>query len=243
VLAAVIRGLTTSGRVIPDWLLDGARAYFESGPTAAASAELAEALGRHRSGTTLAQQATEIVFSDRHSNDPGAATARWWLAERVKGTAASDPGADKIAAARAQAIIAPAPADPRLAAMLAEVTGRAVENLVLLPAGDLELLRARSRTRALVENYAWRSLATMVPLVLAIVYLPNVLHWFGNRNPSPRTLSGLAFLLTAAAGLVVTSAGWQAARRLGRDPSLFGVLMSIAVSVVPAALVYFLYPA
>ena len=240
VLAAVIRGLTTSGRAVPNWLLDGARAYFEAGPTAAASAELAEALSRHRSGAQLAEHATEIVFSDRHGNDPGASVARWWLAERLNG--AASVGAEKVAAARAQAITAPAPDDARLAAMLAEVTGRAVETLVLLRASELELLRARSRGRALVENYAWRAAAAMAPLVVAIVYLPTILGWFGNGDPSTRALSGLAFILTALAGLVPTIAGWYAAKRLERDPGLFGLIASIIVPLVPAALVYFLYP-
>ena len=72
------------------------------------------------------------------------------LAERLSGAVAVD--AEK-AAARAQAIAAPAPDDLRLAAMLAEVTGRAVETLVLLPAGELELMRVRSRRRSLIENY------------------------------------------------------------------------------------------
>jgi hypothetical protein len=55
-------------------------------------------------------------------------------------------------------------------------------------------------------------------------------------------LSGLAFILTALAGIVVTAAGWHAVQRLERDPGLFGLIMSIAVPLVPAALVYFLYP-
>lgn len=241
VLASVIRGLTSSGHPVPNWLLDGARAYFEAGPSAAPSAELAEALGRHRSGATLAQHASEIVFSDRHGNDAGVSIARWWLAERTKESVAP-VGSEKVAAARAQAITTPAPHDPRLAAMLAEVTGRAVESLVLLSASELELLRARSRGRALVENYAWRALAVMTPLILAIVYLPHVLGWFGNHNPSSRTLSGLAFILTALTGLVVTVTGWHAAKRLDRDLGLFGLVMSIAVPLLPAALVYFLYP-
>ena len=48
---------------------------------------------------------------------------------------------------------------------------------------------------------------------------------------------------SAIAGIVVTIARWQAAKRLGRDPGLFGLIMSIAVPLIPAALVYFLYPA
>jgi len=56
-------------------------------------------------------------------------------------------------------------------------------------------------------------------------------RWMMRRPPS------------AIAGIVVTIARWQAAKRLGRDPGLFGLIMSIAVPLIPAALVYFLYPA
>jgi hypothetical protein len=126
--------------------------------------------------------------------------------------------------------------------MLAEVTGRAVESLVLLPANELELLRAKSRGRSLIENYAWRSAALIAPLILAIVYVPTILGWLGDGHPSMKAMSGLAFIFTSLAGLVVTIAGYHAAKRLDRDLGLFGLVMSIAVPIVPAALVYFLYP-
>jgi hypothetical protein len=242
VLASVIRGLASASISVPTWLSDAARSYFEQGPKTQGAAELAEALSRHKGQANLAQHAIELVFNERHSSDPGAAIARWWLAERLKGTVEAVVSREKIATARAQALISEAPSDPRLAAMLAEVAGRSVENLVLLPGDELELLRARSKGRALIENYAWRSAAALVPLILALIYLPTILGWFGNDNPSTRTLSGLAFVLTSVAGLVVTIAGWRGFKRLDRDPGLFGLVMSIAVPLVPAAIVYFLYP-
>lgn len=82
----------------------------------------------------------------------------------------------------------------------------------------------------------------MAALILAIAYLPTILGWFDNHHPSARTLSALAFILTVLAGPVVTIAGWQATTRLGRDPDPFGLIMSLAVPLVPTALVYFLYP-
>lgn len=242
VLASVIRGMSSSGLAVPSWLLDGVRAYFEAAPAAAPTAELAEALARHRSGSILARHAAEIVFSDRHASDTGASIVRWWLAERMRGPIEDVASAEKVASARAQAVTGGTPTDPRLAAMLAEVAGRAVEDLVLLPSSELEVLRTRSKGRALIENYAWRALFAVVPLVTAIVYLPTVLGWLGNENPSSRTLAGLAFVLTSIVGIVVTAAGWRALLRLDRDPGFFGLLMSIAVPLIPAALVYFLYP-
>jgi hypothetical protein len=242
VLASVIRGLTASGLGVPSWLLDAVHAYFEAGPTAAATAELAEALSRHRSGVTLAQQATEIVFSDRHASDPGAAVARWWLADRLKGTIEQTAGQEKIATARAQAIVSPPPSDPRLAAMLAEVAGRATESLILLPESELELLRARSKGGALIENYTWRTIFACAPIVLALVYLKPVLGWLGNSHPSAKTLTGLATLLTLALSCIVVTAIWTTLKRLDRDPGLFGVLASIVFAIVPTLAVYFLYP-
>lgn len=242
VLASVIRGLTTSGLAVPSWLLDAVRGYFESGPTAAATAELAEALSGHRSGTALAQQATEIVFSDRHASDPGAAIARWWLADRLKGSIEPTAGAGKIATARAQAIVAPPPSDPRLAAMLAEVSGRATQSLVLLPESELELLRAQSKGSALFENYAWRTIFASAPFVLALVYLKPVLGWLGNDEPSARTLTGLATLLTLVVSCLVVTTIWATLRRLGRDPGLFSLLASLVFTVAPTIAVYFLYP-
>jgi hypothetical protein len=242
VLASVIRGLTSSGLAVPPWLLDAARAYFESGPTATATAELAEALGRHRSGATLAQHAAEIVFSDRHASDPGVMIARWWLSERLKGVIEQVAGREKIASARAQAVISPTPTDPRSAAMLAEVAGRAVEDLVLLPASELELLRARSKGRALIENFIWRALFVGTPIMLALIYLASLLHWLGDSHPSAKTVTGIATLLALSMSCVVVATIWATLRRLGRDPGLFGVLASIIFAIVPTIAVYFLYP-
>jgi hypothetical protein len=130
-------------------------------------------------------------------------------------------GEDRIGA---QAIVAPAPSDPRLAAMLVEVSGRATESLVLLPDSEIELLRARSKGGALIENYAWRTIFASVPIVLALVYLKPMLGWLGNEAPSARTLTGLATLLTLAVSCVVVTAIWATLRRLDRDPGLFGLL-------------------
>ncbi len=119
--------------------------------------------------------------------------------------------------------------------MLAELAGRSVENLVLLPASELELLRARSKGRALLENYAWRTAAAVIPLVLAIIFLPSILAWLGNANPSARTLSGLAFVPSALAGLAVHGRRLARLQRFERDPGLYGLVMAIVVPLVPAA--------
>lgn len=242
VLASVIRGLASSGLSVPSWLGDAVKSYFENSPRAQEAAELAEALSRHKGSASVTQQAVELVFNERHSSDPGAAIARWWISERLKGIVEATVSREKIATARAQALISETPSDPRLAAMLAEVAGRSVEDLVLLPSSELERLRDESRRQALVENLIWRGAFFFIPLLLAIIYLPSILGWLGNDNPSTRTLSGLVFALTSVAGLVVTVVGWKTAKTLGRDPGFWGVVMSIAVPLVPAVVVYFLYP-
>ena len=98
--------------------------------------------------------------------------------------------------------MSPAPSDPRLAAMLAEVTVRAVDSLVLLPASELEVLRARSRGRALIENYIWRAVALLIPITLAVVFLDTWLGWLGIENPSAKALSGATALLVGLAAYV-----------------------------------------
>ena len=241
VLASVVRGLATTGAQVPNWLLDAVRAYFEKGPTAVVAAELADALSRHSNATTLTQRAAETVFGEHHSGDPGVAIARWWLAERLKGTLDGIATDDKIATARAQALMSGTPDDPRLAAMLAEITARAVESLVLLPASELEVLRARSRGRALVENYLWRTLAVLVPVVLAILFIETWLGWLGNDNPSAKALAGLTALLVGFAAYVVMVAVESIVRCLGRETPPWLNQAQIFVPIAVGAIAFFLH--
>jgi hypothetical protein len=183
-------------------------------------AELAEATSRHRSGIALTRRAVESVFSDRRSGDPDVAIARAWLAERLRGTVEEFVSEDKIALARMQALTSPAPTDPGLAAMLAEVAGRSSENLILLSESELERLRAKSKGAALIETYAWCAAALSIPFLLALIFLKPVLGWFGNSDPSAKTLAGLATLLTLWVGFVVVGAAWMTLKRLGRDTRL-----------------------
>jgi hypothetical protein len=244
VLVSVIRGLSTIHRPVPRWLLDAARSYFERGPTAVIAAELAEALHRHRDteAAALAKQAAEVVFSERHANEPGAAIARWWLAERWDGNDGPVASPDAIASARIQAVMSPMPTDPRLAAMLAEVSGRSAESLVLMPKTELELFRDRAKGHSVIENYGWRSLFLATPLVLAFVFLTTVLRWLGNADPSAKTLAGLASVLTLVASLVVVTGVWMTIKRLRGDLALFALLAGIAIPALLTIIVFFFYP-
>jgi hypothetical protein len=168
--------------------------------------------------------------------------ARAWLAERLKGTVEEIVGGDKIALARIQALTSPAPTDPRIAAMLAEVAGRSSENLILLSETELERLRVKAKGAALIENYIWRTAILTVPFVLALIFLTQVLDWFGNRNPSAKTLAGLATVLTVWVSLVVVGTGRVVLKRVGRDPGLLELIAGAVFAVGPALVVLFLYP-
>lgn len=244
VLVSVIRGLSTIHRPVPRWLLDAARSYFEGGPTAVVSAELAEALHRHRDtdADALARQAAEVVFGERHANEPGVAVARWWLAERWGEDDAPIASSDKVASARIQTIMSPAPNDPRLAAMLVEVSGRSTENLVLLPSTELELFRNRAKGRSVIENYVWRALSLIMPLALALVYLTTVLRWFGNANPSAKALAGWASILTFVACFVAVASASKVLKRLGHDRTLFTIVAGGVLTLLPTVIVLFFYP-
>lgn len=182
---------------------------------------------------------SQIAISDAHRKSEPANSV---VSERLKDLIEQVAGQEKIASARAQAVVSRPPTEPRLAAMLAEVAGRAVENLVLVPASQLELLRARSKGRALIENFIWRALFVSAPIVLALVYLKSLLHWLGDEQPSAKTVTGVATLLALAVSCVVVAAIWATLKRLGRDPGLFGVLASMIFAFVPTIAVYFLYP-
>src|SRR5581483_3848646 len=161
--------------------------------------------------------------------------------ERLKGALDGIATAEKIASARAQALMSPAPQDPRRAAMLAEVTARAVESLVLLPASELELLRARSRGRALVENYVWRALALLIPAVLAIVFLTTWLGWLGNDNPSQKALSGITALLVGFAAYFVMVTLQSIVRRSGREAPPWLNQAEIFVPIAAAVIAFFIH--
>jgi hypothetical protein len=222
-LAGVIRGLAASSLPLPTRLLDSARAYFEQRPNALGAAELAEGLARHRNGRELARHAADIAFSERHASDDSVAIARWWLADRwvdVLGEPVADE--DAVAAARAQAVVAAAPANARVAAMLAEVTGRGVESLMLLPSATLEVIRASARGRALVENYIWRTLVIVAVVTVAVIYLRDILGWFGVEKPREALLTALTVTLVTLASAAVVIATKSAFRRTGRAvPAVF----------------------
>jgi hypothetical protein len=240
-LAGVIRGLAASSLPLPTRLLDAARDYFEQRPNAIGAAELADGLVRHRNGRALARHAADIVFSERHSSDDGVAIARWWLADRwldVLGEPVADE--DAVAAARAQAVVTTAPTNPRVAAMLAEVTGRGVELLVLLPSTTLEVMRASARGRSLVENYLWRTLVIVGAVTAAVIYLRDILGWVGVEQPNEALLTAVTVTLVTLASAAVVVATKSAYRRTGRTVPAVLEEVDWVVPVLVALITFFL---
>jgi len=81
-----------------------------------------------------------------------------------------------------------------------------------------------------------------IPFLLALIFLKPVLGWFGNSDPSAKTLAGLATLLTLRVGFVVVGAAWMTLKRLGRDTGFVDIFAGLVFAVGPALAVYFLYP-
>jgi hypothetical protein len=241
ILASVIRGVTSGGLSVPRWLLDAARSYLESGPTAAPAAELAEALARHHSGHDLANQLTQTVFARAHDNDEGAAIARWWLSERVAGLFDDVVGRDAVATARIQALVSAPPRNPRLAAMLTEMSGRAVGILVLLPSDELQRLRNERSLRAGIENIVWRAMAIVAPLVVVLIYLKPFLQWVGYGTPGAKALQAIAGGVTALAVIVLWLGGLAIVRRVGRKADALMAVATVICAFIPLA-VALLYP-
>jgi hypothetical protein len=155
---------------------------------------------RRRGAADLAARAADAAFSAYHADAGGAAIARWWLAERwLQRTGDRLPVAEEaVNTARTQALIGAPPADPRSAAMLAEVAARTIGDLVLLPASMLDQLRERRAVGARREAFVWRALAISALTTLLFVRLAAALEKVG-MTPSDTTLK--------AAGAIVAFVG------------------------------------
>jgi hypothetical protein len=203
-LASVARGLAASGVDLPPALLRTCRTYIDERPTTDGVAEIADALLRHRTGLDLAAKAVETAFSSRHATDGGAAVARWWIADRWRKLTGDDVPApvDAVDAARTQALIGAPPAEPRLAAMLAEVAAGSLGALVLLPAAALDELSTRQSAAAIREVRLWRASAVAAAAALLFIYLDDICAKLGLK-PSDTTLKAAGAILCFVAAFAV----------------------------------------
>ena len=243
-LAYVLRGLGAAGLAPPPPLLDAASAYLAAAPDPVVTAQLAEALARHRTTGDLARQALLVTFTSLAPTHASAA-ARWWLAERwqaLRGEPAP-VGSNDIEDARTQALCSPPTSDPPIPAMLAEVAAQSISRLVIIPAATLGRVREAAGVRTIIENLAWRVLFLVASAVAVLAKLPVVLNWL---LPGPGVPPKEA--LQAAAGLVTVTVGATAAvllrltyRKLGRQEPPYLELLTGAIAAIGALLAVVLY--
>jgi hypothetical protein len=141
-LAAVLRGLAAAEMSAPDWLLTDAAAVLNERRSSEATAELAEALARHRSGQPLVASAVSAAFRADAWTDADAPYARWWLASRRK-EVDRQLSVRTIDDARLQALAAADPVNTKAAAMVLEAAARASGELIITSAANLSAERSR----------------------------------------------------------------------------------------------------
>jgi len=166
-LAAVLRGLDAAQLPAPEWLLTAAAKVLSEHRSAEATAELADALARHRFGSPLVANAVTAAFRTDAWTDADAPYARWWLASRRK-EVDHELSTRVIDDARLQALATANPLDGKAAAMVLEAAARASGDLIIASAAALSFQRSREerRTRAKLAGYrgAFLSLLWVVGL-------------------------------------------------------------------------------
>ncbi len=243
-LACVLRGLSAADLPPPSPLLDAASAYLNTGPDPVVAAQLAEALARRRTGSDLARQALLATFARPESTHP-VAVARWWLAERwhaLRGEPAPVSDND-LEDARTQALCSPPTTDPPIPAMVAEVTARAINSLVIVPLATLARTRESAGIRTIIENLVWRILFVVAAAATLLIKLPAVLGWLlpGSGAPPREALQAAAGLITATVGATAAVLLRLTHKRLGRQEPPYLELLTGAVAAVGTLLAVVLY--
>lgn len=219
-LAAVLRGLDAAELSPPEWLLTDAAAVLEEWRSAEATAELAEALARHRNGRPLVASAVAAAFKADRWNEADAPYARWWLATRredIDGHLTSQAVQD----ARLQALAAADPADGKAAAMVMEASARAVGELVIVTVTQRSADLSREARRVRASQALYRGLLFAGVLVLGLIELRGLadivadIAGVANAHPVRQVLAGL---LTAALGLCVAGTAKAVAHSYGKHP-------------------------
>jgi hypothetical protein len=232
-LAAVLRGLDAAGMTPPEWLLTCAAPLLDQRPSAEATAELAEALARHRNGRPLLANAVAAAFKADDWGDQDAPYARWWLASRredIDGHLTSRAVAD----AQLQALAAADPADGKAAAMVMEAAARAAGALIIVTVTALSAERSRQEQRLRVSRAAYRGLLFAGLLTLGLVALHAVAHTVGttigltDEHAMRQILSGL---FGTGLGLCVSGTANACARAYGSEPPEWARQVEVLVTV------------
>lgn len=219
-LAAVLRGLDAAQITPPEWLLTNAAAVLEEWRSAEATAELAEALARHRNGRPLVANAVAAAFKSDQWNDPDAPYAGWWLASRredIEGHLVSQAVQD----ARLQALTTADPADGKAAVMMMEAAARAVGDLVIVTSTSRNAELSREDRRVRVSQALYRCLVFAGVLVLGLIELRGLgadvadVTGVSNEHSVRQVLAGV---LTVGLGLCVSGTAKAVARSYGKRP-------------------------
>jgi hypothetical protein len=243
-LACVLRGLGAADLAAPPAMLDAASAYLTAAPDPVVTAQLAEALARHRTASDLARHALLVTFTSPAPTH-ASAVARWWLAERWQ-TLRGEPapvGQNDIEDARTQALCSLPTSDPPIPAMLAEVAAQSISRLVIVPAIALGRAQETAGIRTIIENLVWRVLFVIGIAAAVLANLPMVLGWLlpGFGVPPKEALQ-------ATAGLIMITVGGTTAvllrltyRKLGRQEPPYLELLTGAVAAIGTLLAVVLY--
>jgi hypothetical protein len=243
-LACVLRGLGAADLAPPPAMLDAASAYLANAPNPVVTAQLAEALARHRTASDLARHALLVTFTSPAPTHAGA-VARWWLAERWQ-TLRGEPvpvAQDDVEDARTQALCSPPTSDPPIPAMLAEVAARSIGRLVIVPAAALGRAQETAGVRTIIENLVWRVLLVVGIAAAVLANLPVVLGWLlpGPEVPPKEALQAAAGLITVTVGATTAVLLRLTYRRLGRQEPPYLELLTGAVAAVGTLLAVVLY--
>jgi hypothetical protein len=167
-LAVVLRGLDAAHMRAPEWLLTDAAGVLNERRSSEATAELADALARHRSGQPLVANAVAAAFRADEWTDADAPYARWWLASRRK-EVDHQLSARAIDDARLQAL---AVADP----LNGKAAARASGELIITSAATLSADRSRKDRRVQAELAGYRGAFLSMIWVAGLVFVHRLAH-------------------------------------------------------------------
>jgi hypothetical protein len=231
-LAAVLRGLAATAANPPDWLLAAASDALDRRGSAEAVAELAEALGRHRSAKQLAPRAISAVFTGAESSDQDAAYARWWLAGR-RGDVDQHMNVRAVEDSRLQALTAADPSDAKAAAMVMEAAARAAGQLVITTPESLNVERGRQQRQVLISRAAYRGAFFAVILIAVLLNLHHIAHALAPSATDEHTYRQcVAGVACAGLGFCISGSTNAIARALGKDPPEWSRYLEVSATVI-----------
>jgi hypothetical protein len=218
-LAVVLRGLDAAHMRAPEWLLTDAADVLNQRRSSEATAELADALARHRSGQPLVANAVAAAFQADKWTDADAPYARWWLASRRK-EVDHQLSARAIDDARLQALAVADPLNGKAAAMVLEAAARASGELIITSAATLSADRSRKDRRMQAELAGYRGAFLSMIWVAGLIFVHRLAHAAASvvsatsAHPYRQTIVGV--LIALLVFTVAESCG-AIAKAYGRD--------------------------